>query len=242
MSGLETKRFVLRDFEPADVAALAAYQADPRFVSARRKAGQAAGDPAELVALFRQWAAENPRKNHQFAVICRKTGRLVGCAGCARRIVHRTVANSESNSLPTSGDVMAALPRSQAHCSISASQSSAWWKFSATPLLKIIRRPGSPRFWAHSRKPSKQPQSKVRKAVQRLFDGGSRTRHGGHGMDRVRGLVQSGCRVINAWLAQLNRDMRPPKAVPRAARNPCIEDGITKASRWPCQRVSRHLA
>lgn len=81
MSGLETKRFVLRDFEPADVAALAAYQADPRFVSARRKAGQAAGDPAELVALFRQWAAENPRKNHQFAVICRKTGRLVGCSG-----------------------------------------------------------------------------------------------------------------------------------------------------------------
>lgn len=81
MVGLATRRFVLRDFEPADVPALAAYQSDPRFVSARKKAGQEAGDPAELVALFRTWAQERPRRNHQFAVIERKTGRLVGCAG-----------------------------------------------------------------------------------------------------------------------------------------------------------------
>ncbi|WP_295811678.1 GNAT family N-acetyltransferase [uncultured Nitratireductor sp.] len=71
----------MRDFERADVSALTAYQSDPRFVSARESAGQDAGDPAELVTLFRKWAQERPRRNYQFAVIERKSGHLVGCAG-----------------------------------------------------------------------------------------------------------------------------------------------------------------
>ncbi|WP_292894346.1 GNAT family N-acetyltransferase [Nitratireductor sp.] len=81
MDGLSTRRFDLRDFEPADIPALAAYQSDPRFVSARRNAGQEAGDPAELVALFCAWAQEHPRRNYQFAIVERRIGRVVGCAG-----------------------------------------------------------------------------------------------------------------------------------------------------------------
>lgn len=81
MTTIETRRFLLRDFEAGDAPAFAAYHADPRFVAAREAAGQEAGDPVALVELFRRWAAERPRKNHQLAAVERQTGLLVGCCG-----------------------------------------------------------------------------------------------------------------------------------------------------------------
>ncbi|WP_309083989.1 GNAT family N-acetyltransferase [Chelativorans sp.] len=78
---IETRRCALRDFLPEDEAAFAAYQRDPRFAAAREEAGQEAADPAWLLRLFAEWAAEEPRLNFQLAVIDRADGALIGCAG-----------------------------------------------------------------------------------------------------------------------------------------------------------------
>ena len=77
---LTTKRLVLRDFDDDDQPAFVAYHADPR---SRELYGPGENTPehaAELVQLFKTWAAEEPRQNYQLAVV-RLKGQLVGCVG-----------------------------------------------------------------------------------------------------------------------------------------------------------------
>lgn len=77
---LSTKRFILKDFEDDDLPAFVEYHNDPR---SRELYGPGENTPehaAELVQLFKAWAAEEPRQNYQFAVV-RLDGQLVGCAG-----------------------------------------------------------------------------------------------------------------------------------------------------------------
>ncbi|MEJ1158618.1 GNAT family N-acetyltransferase [Prosthecomicrobium sp. N25] len=75
---IESRRFILRDFTAADEAAFRAYwgAAGP---------GAAETDPAVdadgLVDRFRDWAREEPRTNRQLAVVRRRDGAYVGCAG-----------------------------------------------------------------------------------------------------------------------------------------------------------------
>lgn len=79
---LTTKRFLLRDFRDADIAAFEAYHSDPRsqeFYGAEEAKPEHA---RELVRLFKAWAAAQPRLNYQLAVIQRSApGSLVGCCG-----------------------------------------------------------------------------------------------------------------------------------------------------------------
>ena len=73
---LTTKRFVLRDFDDNDLPDFAAYHVDPR---SRELYGPEENTPehaAELVQLYKAWAAEKPRQNYQFAVV-RLDGKLV---------------------------------------------------------------------------------------------------------------------------------------------------------------------
>lgn len=79
---LRTRRFLLRDFFHADMAAFEAYHNDPRsreFYGAEESAPK---HPRKLVALFMAWAEAQPRVNYQLAII--KPGAvqaLVGCGG-----------------------------------------------------------------------------------------------------------------------------------------------------------------
>lgn len=79
---LTTKRFLLRDFSDADIAAFEAYHNDPRsqeFYGAEETKPEHA---RELIGLFKAWTAAQPRLNYQLAIIQRSApGTLVGCCG-----------------------------------------------------------------------------------------------------------------------------------------------------------------
>jgi ribosomal-protein-alanine N-acetyltransferase len=62
-----TKRLLLREFTDADLAEMAAYQADSGYREFREK-GQAEHRSLELLGLFRRWADERPRFNYQLAI------------------------------------------------------------------------------------------------------------------------------------------------------------------------------
>lgn len=78
---LVTRRFRLRDFVPADLAALAAYRDEVRFEAMRRQVGDDTMPPAALLALFLAWQEEEPRIRYQWAVEALDDARLVGTAG-----------------------------------------------------------------------------------------------------------------------------------------------------------------
>ena len=82
MLKLQTKRFVLRDFAPADTPAFLAYHADPRssqFYPSHQATRQHAED---LLSTFQRWAVAQPRLNFQLAVFrLREPQDLVGCVG-----------------------------------------------------------------------------------------------------------------------------------------------------------------
>jgi [ribosomal protein S5]-alanine N-acetyltransferase len=80
-----TRRFILRDFIEDDAPAFEAYHADPRslefYGADEAKPGHAQG----LLAIFKQWAGEHPRRNYQLAIIRRQELHiLVGCCGLRR--------------------------------------------------------------------------------------------------------------------------------------------------------------
>ena len=77
---LTTSRFILRDFVDDDLPAFAAYHADPRSSELYGPDESGPGHVAELIQLFRAWAAEQPRVNFQLAVTLRD-GSLIGCGG-----------------------------------------------------------------------------------------------------------------------------------------------------------------
>lgn len=81
---IATPRIILRDLEPADRAAFAAYQMDPRY----RRLYALDDNPAragELFNLFVDWQSEEPRRNFQLGVFDAVTNRLCGCAGLRER-------------------------------------------------------------------------------------------------------------------------------------------------------------
>ena len=66
---LTTERLLLRDFTPGDRAALLAYHSDPRYTEFY---GLEEGGPEQtlqLLHLFLSWQAEQPRRNHQLAIV-----------------------------------------------------------------------------------------------------------------------------------------------------------------------------
>jgi len=72
---LATARLVLRDPEPADARALAAYQSDARYLAHYTEPP----DADAIIATACRWAAESPRRNHQFVVTLGDA--VIGCAG-----------------------------------------------------------------------------------------------------------------------------------------------------------------
>lgn len=78
---IQTNRFLLRDFRDGDSAVFESYHCDPRFLEFY---GDEVADPEHakrLVELFRQWAAERPRRNYQLAIVPIGSAELIGCAG-----------------------------------------------------------------------------------------------------------------------------------------------------------------
>jgi hypothetical protein len=75
---LRTDRLVLRDFLPSDAEALAAYQADPRYLE-HYDHSAAITDAHALVDLFGAWALESPRTKYQLAIVL--DGRVIGTCG-----------------------------------------------------------------------------------------------------------------------------------------------------------------
>jgi RimJ/RimL family protein N-acetyltransferase len=72
---LTTPRLVLREAEIKDVAALAAYQRDPRYLEHYLEVPDAGAIVANAIA----WKGSSPRLNYQFIV--ELDGATIGCAG-----------------------------------------------------------------------------------------------------------------------------------------------------------------
>lgn len=82
---IETRRFLLRDFEAEDWPAFEAYHADPRSAEFYGEAQSHPDHARELFELFSRWAGEEPRCNYQLAIVRRDAGQtLVGCCGLRR--------------------------------------------------------------------------------------------------------------------------------------------------------------
>jgi RimJ/RimL family protein N-acetyltransferase len=81
---ITTARLLLREFTDGDLPALTAYQADPRYFEfwpdeERRD------DTGGLLATFRRWADERPRRNFQLAVAQLQTrDEVIGSCGLRR--------------------------------------------------------------------------------------------------------------------------------------------------------------
>jgi len=75
-----TARLLLRDPRPEDARALAAYQADPRYLEHYREHP----DAEQIVLLACQWADESPRLNYQLVVEIEAEGLVIGCVGLRR--------------------------------------------------------------------------------------------------------------------------------------------------------------
>jgi len=79
---LQTKRFVIRDFEPADAQEFLVYHADPRSSEFYKPHESTREHAVKLVSMFLNWADELPRRNYQFAVVLHShRNDMVGCVG-----------------------------------------------------------------------------------------------------------------------------------------------------------------
>jgi len=77
-----TKRFLLRDFREEDAAAFQEYHADPRSLEFYGLEEVKPGHAQQLLETFKNWAAEKPRRNYQFAIVQRQGSQLLaGCCG-----------------------------------------------------------------------------------------------------------------------------------------------------------------
>jgi ribosomal-protein-alanine N-acetyltransferase len=80
---IATGRLLLREFAPTDLAALAAYHADPRYRRFYAPADLRPGHEARLLSMFQRWARESPRTNYQLAIV--RGGDLIGWGGVRMR-------------------------------------------------------------------------------------------------------------------------------------------------------------
>ena len=74
---LSTPRLTLRDFEPADVASLASYHSDPRYLEHY----DTPPDTEQIVSDAQAWAQELPRRNYQLATSLSPRGGAIGSVG-----------------------------------------------------------------------------------------------------------------------------------------------------------------
>lgn len=80
-----TKRFLLRDFIQEDEPLVLAYHADPRYAEFCTPEEVSPSHTRELLRLFSQWEAEQPRLNYQLAIVERwNSQELIGCCGLRR--------------------------------------------------------------------------------------------------------------------------------------------------------------
>ena len=79
---LASERLILREFDHADLPALLAYWADPRYAEFGDPEAAAPVHARRLLELFVRWAQEVPRRNYQFAVVERGgSGEMIGNCG-----------------------------------------------------------------------------------------------------------------------------------------------------------------
>jgi RimJ/RimL family protein N-acetyltransferase len=79
---LETRRFVLRDFEESDYPTFRRYHQDSRYLAFYGPEPREPEHAETLLRSFAAWAAEKPRRNYQLAIVSRAfAGALVGTCG-----------------------------------------------------------------------------------------------------------------------------------------------------------------
>lgn len=81
---IETRRFLLHDFDETDRSAFLTYQLDPRYRALYDRGTADAGNANDLFDRFVAWQRERPRLNFQVGVFERANERLIGCAGLRR--------------------------------------------------------------------------------------------------------------------------------------------------------------
>ena len=74
---LPTSRLILREAEPRDALALAAYQSETRYLEHYPEPP----DAERIVQLARRWATDSPRLNYQLIITLGRGGPVIGCAG-----------------------------------------------------------------------------------------------------------------------------------------------------------------
>lgn len=82
---LTTDRLTLREYAPDDVAAVLAYQRDPRYLRYYAWTGRTEADVREFLQMFFDWRAEEPRRRFQLAITLSASGQLIGSAGIRRK-------------------------------------------------------------------------------------------------------------------------------------------------------------
>lgn len=79
---IETRRFLLRDFEEADRVAFRSYHKDSRYLAFYGPEERDPEHAENLLKMFAGWAQAAPRRNFQLAIVSRGTPTvLVGCCG-----------------------------------------------------------------------------------------------------------------------------------------------------------------
>jgi RimJ/RimL family protein N-acetyltransferase len=79
------ERILLREFAETDIRALHSVHSDPRVLRFYPPELTTVEHARMLVAMFIQWANENPRQNFQFAIVDPKTDTLLGSCGIRRK-------------------------------------------------------------------------------------------------------------------------------------------------------------
>ncbi|MEE2664172.1 MAG: GNAT family N-acetyltransferase [Myxococcota bacterium] len=74
---LTTARLTLREVESRDIAVLASYQSDPRYLEHYPERP----DAERIAQLAHEWALATPRLNHQLMITLGSNGPVIGCAG-----------------------------------------------------------------------------------------------------------------------------------------------------------------
>lgn len=79
---IPTRRFVLREYRPADRAQFVAYQTDPAFTLFHDESELGEANANAVFQLFIDWQREHPRLNYQLAVAPREDDEeLIGSGG-----------------------------------------------------------------------------------------------------------------------------------------------------------------
>lgn len=77
----QTERLALREFTESDWAAVQAYQSTPAYQRFYPEVGVSEDDARAFVSRFLAWQRETPRWRYQWAVLLRRSNRLVGNCG-----------------------------------------------------------------------------------------------------------------------------------------------------------------